>query len=298
MRLVLCVGEGLGNIVQVLPLANILKYNKIDFEILNLSQQSNETVSWLFSIYAPVISKFDADNPEYIGRIELATTKFNPKYSDRIKIPVVNDLSKQNIYRPDINEIEVYLQAAKDLGLLFPKDPYDVSLPGILKTTTNYDVVIHNGSSLQNTTEWQRKKYPYMKELAAVLHNLGLKVASIGHQSEYSGGEELCGKSIEGSATLINNCGMFISNDTGTYHLAAALKKQSIAIFTATSTIKNYHPAFHRNTRIVTNKVECQPCQYMESWEKCSQTSYNMFKCREIPIAIILKELRYAEIID
>ena len=294
MRILLCVGEGLGNIIETLPLAKTLHYNEIPFDVLNLGNIPTDTAKWLFEAYAPVTTDLSKG---YTGRIELATSKGNLKNSERIDIPLINDADKQDIYKPNVNEIEVYLSVAEDLGLKLPEDVYDVDL-SCYDMDKGYDVVVHNGCSLQNPSEWQRKKYPGMEELVAYLEGHGLRVASIGASAEYSGGVKETGLDLRSSASIIKNSKLFISNDTGTYHLAAAMKKQGIVLFTATSTIKNYHPTFHRTIKVVTAGVECQPCQFHDTWNKCSASTYNNWKCRDIPVSTVVKEIENVQVLD
>lgn len=293
MKTLLCVGEGLGNVIETLPLANVLRYNNIDFDVLNLSNVENKSVEWIYKNYANVVKTLNTSL--YDNRIELATTKGNLRTSDRIEIPLLNDPIEQNIYKPDVNEIEVYLKIAHSLGLSFPKLVYDIDLPKCFEVE-HFDFVIHNGCSLQNTSEWQRKKYPHMNELITYLEKKGYTVASIGASAEYCGGHRATGLDLPSSAAYINGCKFFISNDTGTYHLAAGMQKQGIVLFTATSTIKNYHPAFHRTLEVVTTEIGCQPCQYTEAWHKCGQTTYNNWECRNIPVEKIIEVIKNAKV--
>lgn len=293
MKLLLCVGEGLGNIIETLPLAKVLKHNNIGFDVVNVGHTSTATVKWLYSEYANVITKIDPS--QYGGRIELATSKGSLFFSERVDIPVVNDTNKQVVYTAESNEIEVYLRVAKDLGLTFSNNPYDVLLPQHPEAKS-YDFIVHNGCSLENTSQWQRKKYPFMSDLIKHLEEQGYAVASIGHPKEYCGGIQLTGLDIQSSAAYINACKFFISNDTGTFHLAAAMQNPGAVLFTATSTIKNYHPTFHRSIKLITAGVDCQPCQYKDAWNQCGEHSFNNWKCRDIPIERILKEIRNAEV--
>jgi len=293
MKLILVVAEGLGNVIQVLPLVNTLKHNNVDFDILNLSNCDHETVSWIFKGYAKVVRNTTEEH--YGGRIEIATSKGVLSHSERLDIPILNDANKQIIYRPDTNEVETYLSIAKDLGYTLPKNPFDVTFSNI-EEAEEFDFVIHNGCSLFNKAVWERKKYPHIEGLIDRLTEGGYSVASIGASEEFCGGANKTALSIKDSASLIASSKFYISNDTGTYHLAAAMKQPGIVLFTATSTIKNYHPTFHRSMKIVTAEVDCQPCQYKEAWAKCTKSDYNSWKCRDIPIDKIIKEIQNADI--
>lgn len=291
MKLLLCVGEGLGNIIQVLPLAKALKLNDINFDILNLSNCPTGTVSWLFKEYAEVVKELDTK--EYAGRIELGTTRGSLFFANRMEIPCANDPAKQFFYKANTNEIETYLLVLEDLGLPIPKGVFDVDLPTIEKNEKHtFDFVVHNGCTLHNKDFWARKKYKNMEELVERLLKGGFTVACIGAPTEYIGiGTNMTGLPIEESASIIANSKLFISNDTGTYHLAAALKKQGIVLFTATSVINDNHPTFHRTIKVVKTKLDCQPCRHKPSWDTCTN-----YKCRDIPVDLIIKEIRNEEL--
>jgi len=293
MKILLCVGEGMGNCVQVLPLVNVLRFNGFYVDILNLSNCDNKTISWIFKEYANVVDSYNFK--DYDGRIELATTKGVLRNSERLNIKLINDLNKQFIYSPYTNEVEVYLSIATDMNLALPKSLFCVRFPEVEKVE-GFDFVFHNGCTLLNTSYWHRRKYPKMTELINHLMEKGYTVASIGAKQEYCGGEDKTGLSIEQSAALIKSSKYFISNDTGTFHIAAVLKQPGLVLFTATSSVKSYHPTLHKSIKLVTAGLYCQPCLYRDTWNKCTKSTYNNWKCRDIPITTIIEEIKNAGI--
>ena len=73
----------------------------------------------------------------------------------------------------------------------------------------------------------------------------------------------LTGKlSLIETAALINECKIFVTNDTGPMHIADALKKEIIAIFGPTD--PNETPPFQMNKFIVYENLECSPCKKRE----------------------------------
>ena len=73
----------------------------------------------------------------------------------------------------------------------------------------------------------------------------------------------LTGKlSLIETASLINECKIFVTNDTGPMHIADALKKDIIAIFGPTD--PNETPPFQMNKFIVYEDLECSPCKERE----------------------------------
>jgi len=294
MKYLVSVGEGLGNVIETLPLIKALKYNKLEFDILNLSHIPTENVEWIFKEYATVI-KGEPRVDQYAYRIELATTKFCPKFFNRTKIPLINNLNNQFIYSTITNEIEVYLSILNELNFEDAEMPYDVELPKT-EEEEQFDFILMNGCAGRSQLEFKRKKYPHMAELGNLLISKKYKVASIGIGDEYAGGENKTGMSICKTAGYLRSCKFLITNDTGFAHLAAALKINGVILYTATNMIKNYHPVFHKTLKPVTADIPCQPCQYRKTWNLCSPKTYNKWECQNIPFSKILKEIKNADI--
>ena len=70
---------------------------------------------------------------------------------------------------------------------------------------------------------------------------------------------DLCGKTkLEEAIALINMCNLFVTNDSGLMHVAAALDIPLIAIFGSTNPVTTGPKG--PNSRIVRIPVECSPC--------------------------------------
>ncbi|RZB35260.1 MAG: heptosyltransferase II [Desulfobacteraceae bacterium Eth-SRB1] len=70
---------------------------------------------------------------------------------------------------------------------------------------------------------------------------------------------DLCGKtSLEEAIALINMCNLFITNDSGLMHVAAALDIPLIAIFGSTNPFTTGPKG--SNSKIVRVPIECSPC--------------------------------------
>lgn len=65
------------------------------------------------------------------------------------------------------------------------------------------------------------------------------------------------GKEIKKTAALVSRCNLFISNDTGLMHVAAAVKVSVIAIFGPTDPVKSM--PFFRHI-IIKKDLQCRPC--------------------------------------
>ena len=69
----------------------------------------------------------------------------------------------------------------------------------------------------------------------------------------------LVGISVLESAEVLRRCSVYIGNDTGTMHLASAVKTPCVAIFSARDVVSKWFP--YGNNHIVLRKtVSCSPC--------------------------------------
>ena len=120
---------------------------------------------------------------------------------------------------------------------------------------------------------WEKKKYPYFKELAKALIEKKFQVFNFGgiderinidHQdfTDFAGYQDL-----QDSINLMSRCNYFIANDSGLMHVADALNIPLIALFGATLIVKN-RPV-NQNSHVLTGNLDCQPCQYSARFNTC-----------------------------
>ena len=69
--------------------------------------------------------------------------------------------------------------------------------------------------------------------------------------------------SIRESAALLSKCRLYLGNDTGTMHLAAAVGVECAAVFSAVDFPGRWHPAGNRHN-IFRHQVECEGCHSSE----------------------------------
>ncbi|MGA1871587.1 MAG: glycosyltransferase family 9 protein [bacterium] len=111
------------------------------------------------------------------------------------------------------------------------------------------------------------KAWPYYKELSDLLLKEGITVVVVGSDADLplfksktwsSYVKRYFSLSLTDTAALISQVALFITNDSGLMHLAAALNVPTIAIFGATNPAK-YKP---RNVSLIQREpiLSCQPC--------------------------------------
>ena len=72
---------------------------------------------------------------------------------------------------------------------------------------------------------------------------------------------------IQETAGLLKKCDIFIGNDSGPAHLAAALRVPMYVLFGPTRISKNQPRGSRVN--VITKNIHCSPCQYTKRWDEC-----------------------------
>ncbi|MGQ0767305.1 MAG: glycosyltransferase family 9 protein [Gemmatimonadota bacterium] len=121
---------------------------------------------------------------------------------------------------------------------------------------------------------WATKRWPVERfvGLARVLiERFGVRVVAVGDEGDRQPGAELAGRvgsgvldatgrlSLEGTAALIGRCRMFVGNDSGLMHMAAALSVPVVALFGPTVRDFGFGP-WSAQSRVVETSLACRPC--------------------------------------
>ena len=105
---------------------------------------------------------------------------------------------------------------------------------------------------------WPCKKWPYWRELVGNLEDVA--VVGIEASPEFPGATDYRGKLSFGQVGgLIRNADIFIGNEGGVSHYAAALGVKTYIIYGCTDPVKNMPP---ENAIRISRNLECQPCQF------------------------------------
>jgi ADP-heptose:LPS heptosyltransferase len=150
-------------------------------------------------------------------------------------------------------------------------------------------VLLHAGCT--NRKYWERRKWNHYEELTDLLLKDGFHVYCCGTADErvnHPGVAAFTDLPIQETAALISQCDLFLSNDSGLMHLAAALRKTQIAIFTATSDKKS-GPSYNTQARVLRPALDCYPCYGNErEWNACTR-----WHCRDaITVAEVYESVR------
>lgn len=284
MKRVLVVhGEGLGNIVQILPLLSALDRAIVPTDLV-LSSSSFDIPEELFPGRRVFLPGKPVPQEDYMGKVQTIWGSIHGK-DVAPALPTLNDVGKQQM-RLDCSEVSVYLRIASELGISDKLFSYGCSpLLGHEPVDERFDVVISNGYNWKMGDLWVAKSYPQYPEVAEGLTAKGLTVCSVGAEQEYVPGTiDRTGIGLMKTLGLIKNCKVVISNDSGFYHCACAFGKPCVVVFTFTSVVKNRDPSFHKSAVVMERKLSCRgDCHARQKWRTCATQD-----CRGVPVRDIV----------
>ena len=282
-RILFCTGEGIGNVVQTIPVIRTLKEvlgYKLDmwhafgsFKVPNIIPYVDD---WFFGKQIASV-----DRRRYAG---LVSTGWTIPYVGRLALDRLAVSPPLTMYR---SEVDTYMDIARKLGVR-EKDLIWHGNCSYEPTKDAFDVVLHDGYNPYGTAKWGVKSYSHYRDLVKKLIKHGLSVCSVGSPKEYiKRTNNRTDLDLPDTLGLIANSKLFIGNDSGLYHCANALEIPNVVIFTATSTVKNYDPRFHKYSTIVGREdLTCRKtCQIDKTWKKRCET----WACRDIDPKLVYK---------
>jgi len=138
------------------------------------------------------------------------------------------------------------------------------------------EIDTHTGKTLIGVapgTKWESKKWSadrFESVVARLIAEHSCYPIVFGGAEDHSLGNHLISRwgiglntagrmNVRESAALLGRCDLYLGNDTGTMHLAAAMNTPCVAIFSAIDWRGRWHPFGTRN-RIFRKTVECEGC--------------------------------------
>lgn len=114
---------------------------------------------------------------------------------------------------------------------------------------------------------WAPEKFAKLAEL--LINNFNAKILLFGASDEQKlkntvinhvskNAISVDAKRLTNSAAVMNRCNLFVTNDSGLMHIAAALQLNTLAIIGPTN--KSYISPWHTNHKIASLNLECSPC--------------------------------------
>lgn len=280
-RILFCTGEGIGNVVQTIPVIRTLREvmgYRVDmwhaFGSFKVPKIIPYVDNWFISGKINNLKK-----KQYVG---LVSTFWTRQYISRVPLRNLTKITPLSMFR---SEVDTYMDIARYLKVPDEKILWYGNCVH-KKVKPKYDVVLHNGYNPNGAANWKIKGYPQFAKVAKLLSKAGVKVCSVGAKSEHlAHTANMTDKPLLESLGVIKNAKLFVGTDSGLYHCANALGVPNIVIFTATSIAKNYDSRFHKFSTIIgRDDLECRPCQAGRKWKRCKD-----WKCQQIPPAKVFQ---------
>lgn len=283
-RIAFCLGDGcgVGNFVQALPALQALHEAGFSADVFVSSFSYPDMTDLVKG--QPYVGELYENTYESTGApYDLCIVSF---LSDHRVARAVKYLKLASNWRKR-SEYGQYCWAAGKLGVR------EFRPPAMNLSRRNFrlkpgSILIHAGCAKRDY--WERKKWNGYAALIDMLLKDGVSLYCCGKEEEmidHPGVIPFTNISLQETAALIDQCDLFISNDSGLMHIAAALRKRQVAIFTATDDRKS-GPYYNPRARVITPRLRCYPCQGKQNlWDRCRD-----WRCRR---AISERDV-YAEI--
>lgn len=167
------------------------------------------------------------------------------------------------------HESEANMTAARKLGYAGETPPAHCEYSEPAPNVPGERIILCPGFGGRTRTDWGRKAWPHWNELAA---SLSTPILILGAQDDLepwmNDKPRLLGAPIRRVAGILARARGVIACDNGLAHIAAALDAPTIALFGATSEIKNRPLGAH--VRIIAAPLDCRPCQMTDRWHACA----------------------------
>ncbi|MCB9501967.1 MAG: glycosyltransferase [Deferribacteres bacterium] len=267
--------EGIGNMVMLTPALQAIHHR---LPMSKITVLCTETASQIIDDL-PFVDKTITTLPNKKYSLVLSTIwaqQSSKKYAKALQHQADFIFNAQ--FRIGIDhEIEANFRLANFLGHKGP-----IPLPQVCSESC--ELVDYAGKELAilanttvNNNGWERKRWPHYVQLAEKLLDDGYQVAVIGGPEEAKkfpqnywpqGVQNLQGKlSLKETAGLIAKCSLFIGNDSGPAHMAAALGVPTFVLFGPSLVSKN--KPVGKNVHVLSKELPCSPCQYTDRWAQC-----------------------------
>ncbi|HYE54998.1 MAG TPA: glycosyltransferase family 9 protein [Chitinophagaceae bacterium] len=185
--------------------------------------------------------------------------------------------SQQNHYTSAANCIMDALGSDRNLPLdVSPWFPFKKMQMDECRNTGGVSLAVHIGGATYWLRRWPAEKFT--KVCRQFLDNYEGRIFLVGGADEHEDNEKLketlalqcnaegrimnfCGASLNQFANVLHNADLFLGNDSGPMHMATALRKRVLAIFSSAN-IAYLNPTYIDKKNItIFSDLECVPCK-------------------------------------
>lgn len=185
-----------------------------------------------------------------------------------------------NSFKPGTHQVEYYLNLLRATGWKAESRDPAIEAPGGARRSgvrllagkgvgeNELLVALSPGAMFGDAKRWPAERFAAVGDMAAERWGATVLVMGSGKEALVCRAVEsamkgpcinLCGgTSLDVAMAVIERCSMFVTNDSGLMHLAAALDVPTVAVFGSTDPVATGPRGPH--TRIVRHPVDCAPC--------------------------------------
>ena len=308
--------SSIGDIVLTTPVIRSLKKQLVcELHAVTKKQnavlfQNNPHVDKVFSFekeLEEILSKLKAEQYDFVVDLQKNLRSLKIK---RVLGAASTTFPKVNIqkwllvnlkvnYLPKVHIVDRYFEAVKSLGVMNDLEGLGFYIPpeAVLDISE-----VHKGFEKGYVAfviggQHFTKIFPSEK-VAEVINKLGIPVMLLGGKEDFSRGEEIvektigktvintCGKfSLNQSASLVQQCNVLITNDTGLMHIGAAFQKPIVSIWGNTVPDFGMYPYMPGNEeQYYISEVaglSCRPCSKL-GHDKCPKKHFRCMMDQDI----------------
>ncbi len=286
-KILVTVGEGIGNMVETTPLLHALsRYGKVwvlakpttpGSQVILDNRNYVEEVIYIHSKRLIMFDAFDVVVQTYSGN-----SNKEPKFGEFKTVIWFN--SEDTKWAKECGEAAGNLRQLRKVPWIIVGEELDRlprSFVNCGESLGAYDVVLGSGAYDE------AKVWPGFGKLKLQLEETGLNFLDLGGVED--------NPPLQDVAATIREAGVYVGNDSGLAHIAAAVRTPSVILYGPTPVEKNlpYQSSFVWNVEPKSWESQCRPCKYQKATrEECGFHCWNSIevgRIREL-VSYILKK--------
>ncbi len=212
-------------------------------------------------------------------------------------------LFKWNVYRNIVSVSDRYIETLKEYDVHNDGKGLDIYIPDEVRflitgataklKLNNYEKIIGMCPAAKHGTKrWLQEHFVELGNILAQRWNTKILLFGGSEDVDYCGkiadamnaatgktfAENLCGKySLLETAAVMESCDLVVCNDTGLMHVAAAMKRNLVAIFGSTVKELGFFPVGTKSVVLERNDLSCRPCSHIGR-ESCPKKHFRCMK--------------------
>jgi ADP-heptose:LPS heptosyltransferase len=294
-KVLMILGGGIGNIVQATPAIQAIASEKWIVD-LKLECNSSKDIYEIFNL--PCVRNIIK------GEVtEEYTYQLNGPFTSGKKYNCQKTIRPNMNYAQHIPEAKIYFSMAIQMGITAKLPDAKIIVPSSGYDPPKGSVAIYPGSK----HNWAMKRWDKYDELAkefkhVVLVGTKKDITSHGDPTwiknpwKWPKNVETYQGTLAEQAYTISKCDIFIGNDGGLGHVAAATGIPTFILFGPSSNIKN--KPFTKHSYVIAMDLECRPCQFVKLNGKSifdggkSNCPHEMKCMKDMSVDYVLKRIK------